>query len=202
MTAPREPARRNSPLRGSLRRFTLGTGPLKRRSDRLQVLGRSAVVLSLLLSPPLAVAAATATSTHLQAVAEAERAERTPTTARLLEDAGAPVPGENIKVQVRAEWTTDGVGTREGLVLAEPGADAGTELPIWVDRAGDPTRAPLDRAAVQTSALAVGLLPLIGVPVATWTLYAALCFVLDGRRDRRWTEEWAAVEPEWHSRLI
>jgi hypothetical protein len=87
-------------------------------------------------------------------------------------------------------------------VLAAPGTDAGTELTVWVDREGRLTRPPLDRAAITTSALAVGLLPLVGVPVATWTLYAVLCFALDSRRARRWDEEWAAVEPEWHSRLL
>jgi hypothetical protein len=192
---------RDTPLRRGLRRFTLGTGPLKRRSDRIQVLGRSVVVVSLLVSPPLAVAAATATTAHLQAVAETEAAQRSPATARLLEDAGTPVPEENLLVQVRAEWTTDDGVLREGAVLAAPGSDAGTELTVWLDRDGDLTRAPLDRAAVRTSALAVGLLPLVGVPLATWTLYAALCFALDTRRERRWEEEWAAVEPEWNSRL-
>jgi hypothetical protein len=106
------------------------------------------------------------------------------------------------RVQVRAEWAAGDGGMREGLVLADPGADAGTELPVWVDGEGDLTGAPLDRAAIRTSALATGLLPLVGVPVATWTLYAALCFALDNRRDRRWEAEWAAVEPEWNSRLL
>jgi hypothetical protein len=197
MSAPKDTA-----LRRSLRRVTLGGGPLKRRSDRIQVLGRSAVALSLLLTPPLAVAVASATTGHLEAVAETEAAERSRTSARLLADAGAPVPEESAWVQVRAEWTTDDGRTREGLVLVEPGTDAGTELPVWVDREGDLTRAPLDRAAVRTSALAAGLLPLVGVPLATWTLYAALCFALDSRRERRWEEEWATVEPEWNSRLL
>ena len=46
------------------------------------------------------------------------------------------------------------------------------------------------------------MLPLIGVPLATWTLYVVLCVGLDARRDRRWEQDWAAVEPDWHSRLL
>jgi hypothetical protein len=197
MTAPRDTA-----IRRSLRRFTLGTGPLKRRSDRLQVLGRTAVAVSLVISPPLAVATAGATTAHLQEVADVEAADRSPTSARLLDDAGTALPEGSARVQVRAEWATDDGTPSEGLVLAEPGSAAGTEVPIWVDGAGHVTRAPLDRTGIRTSAVAAAVLPLIGVPAITWTLYALLCCTLDARRDRRWEQEWAAVEPDWHSRLL
>src|SRR3712207_2320343 len=52
---------RDTLARRSLRRFTLGSGPLKRRSDRVQVAGRIVVVLSFLLAPLLAVVVSTAT---------------------------------------------------------------------------------------------------------------------------------------------
>ena len=48
------------PVTRLLRRFTLGSGPLKRRSDRVQVLGRVALLLSVVLAPPVAVAVTTA----------------------------------------------------------------------------------------------------------------------------------------------
>src|SRR5688500_19217144 len=85
MTAPK-----HTLIRRSLRRFTLGSGPLKRRSDRVQVIGRFVVVLSFLVAPPLAVVAATAPNTHLQAVADAEAAERSRTRPDLLQDAPTP----------------------------------------------------------------------------------------------------------------
>ena len=64
-------------LHRSLRWFTLGSGPLKRGSDRLQVAGRLVVVLALLVAPPLAVAAMAVTTAQLETLAAAEAAERT-----------------------------------------------------------------------------------------------------------------------------
>jgi hypothetical protein len=204
MTAPH-----NSPVRRSLRRFTLGSGPLKRRSDRLQVVGRFVVVLSFLLAPPLAVAAATATTSHLQEVADAEHAARSPTSAVLLEEAGDPVTdgtdsgGYSVaRVQARAEWAVPGGGSREGIVLAPPRTAAGTVVPVWVDGEGNLTRAPFDRAAIPMSAYVMGALPLVGMPLAAWTVYAVLCFALNASRERKWERDWAAVEPDWHSKLL
>ena len=48
----------------------------------------------------------------------------------------------------------------------------------------------------------MGALLLVGLPVATWTLYAVMGLLLDAARDRRWERDWAAVEPDWHSRLL
>jgi hypothetical protein len=203
-TAPKDAV-----IRRSLRRFTLGSGPLKRRSDRVQVIGRFVVAASLFLAPPLAVATASATSSHLQAATDAAAADRSRVRAVLLEDAPA-IPHTSgdyssytdTHVRARAVWSLRDGTSREGDVLTAPLTPAGTAVPVWVDRAGHLTRAPLDRAAIPKSAVAVGLLPLFGMPLAAWTLYAALCVLLDARRERRWERDWAAVEPDWNSRLL
>ena len=204
MTAPHDSA-----VRRALHRFTLGSGPLKRRSDRLQVVGRFVVVLSFLLAPPMAVTATTATTAHLEEVADAESAARSPTSAVLLEDAGEAVHDDSVysdhsvaRVQARAEWAVPGGGSREGVVLVPPGTPVGTAVPVWVDREGNLTRAPFDRDAIPMSAYVMGALPLVGVPLVAWTLYVVLCFALDAARERRWERDWAAVEPDWHSRLL
>jgi hypothetical protein len=200
---------KDTPIRRLLRRFALGTGPLKRRSDRIQVIGRLLLVLSFLIAPPLAVAVATASSAHLQTVAATEAAERSRTVAVLLEDAAEPKrdSGEYaayplIRVPVRAVWSVPGGTTGAGIVMVPPGTAADTAVPVWVDRRGELTRAPTDRAVLPGSAAAMGALPLVGVPLAAWTLYAFLCFTLDAHRERRWAQDWAAVEPEWKSRLL
>jgi hypothetical protein len=202
-------ASKDTPTRRSLRRFTFGSGPLKRRSDRIQAIGRLAVVLSFLVAPPLAVASATAMTAHLQSVVDAEAAERSSTEAILLEDAGpAPndVNGEGGAflqlVQGRATWSAPDGTSREGVVLVPPRARLGTAVPVWVDREGNLTRAPRDRADIQGTALEAGALPLVGVPLVTWLLYGALAFMLDARRERLWEQEWTAVEPDWNSRLM
>jgi hypothetical protein len=208
MSAPEDSA-----IRRSIRRFTLGSGPLKRRSDRLQVVARFVVVLAFLASPPIAVATADATMARLQQQAEAEAAERTRTSAVLLED--ARVPADDVRsygdvvvydrdrpARALAVWTAPGGTSREGLVAVPSRTPTGTSVSVWVNRDGDLTGAPRDRAGIYDTAAAVAAVPLIGVPVAVWALYASLCFVLDARRERRWAAGWAVVEPDWHSRLL
>jgi hypothetical protein len=197
-------------LRRSLRRFTLGSGPLKRGSDRIEVIGRLAVVLALLVAPPLAVAATTVTTDRLEARAVAEAADRHPSSAVLLTDAPPARYGDGdgdgdvplSRVATRATWSLPDGTSREGVVLVGPGTPAGTAVPVWVDDdSGNLTRAPLDRAGVPSSATAMGVLFLIGVPLTTWALHTALCYALDAHRRHRWAREWAAVAPEWGSRL-
>ena len=205
-------------LRRSLRRFTLGSGPLKRRSDHVEVVGRLAVVLSLLVAAPLAVAATTVTTDHLEALAAAEAAERHLVSAVLLEDARAQHPrggdqGDRVRTTVPAQavWSVvPGGAPHEGVVLARSGTVAGQAVPVWVDDDGSLTRPPLDPAGIPGSAMATGAVFLIGVPTGTWTLHAVLCCALGAQRARplgaqrarRWEQGWAAVEPEWASRLL
>jgi len=197
----------DSALRRSLRWFTLGSGPLKRGSDRLQVVGRFVVVLALLAAPPLAVAATTVTTGQLEAQAAAEAVERSRVDAVLLEDApdaadsghGGQAPA---KVPARAVWPVPGGAERQGVVLVRPHTAAGTAVPVWVDRDGNVTSAPLDRSRTDSAAMTIGAVVLLGVPLATWTLYAVLCAALDAHRQRRWAQGWAAVEPDWVTRLL
>lgn len=200
----------NTALHRLLRQFTLGSGPLKRGSDRLQVAGRLVVLLALLVAPPLAVAAMAVVTAQLEAVAVAEASERTHVDAVLLEDAPEAPPAagsgegseERVTVPARAVWPVQGRGEREGLVLVRPGTAAGTTVPVWVHREGHITRAPMDRGRIDGSARAVGALFLLGVPLVTWTLYALLCAALDAHRERRWAQGWAAVEPDWATRML
>jgi hypothetical protein len=202
--------RRDTPIRSRLRRFTLGSGPLKRASDRVEVAGRIVVVLSLLVAPALAVAATTVATGHLEAVAAEAAAERTLVHAVLREDAweqldrtgsasGAP---ELETVPVPAVWPVPGAAERAGIVLVDPHTPAGTTVPVWVDRAGNITSAPPDRSSINSTAMTSGALVLIGVPLVTLSLHAVLCAALDAHREHRWAQGWAAVGPEWATRLL
>jgi hypothetical protein len=203
--------RTDTALRRWLRWFTLGSGPLKRGSDRLQVAGRLVVVLALLIAPPLAVAATAVTTAHLEARAAEQAAERTHVDAVLLEDAPQAPEGadtsygggeERVTVPARAVWPVRGRAQHRGVVLVRPGTAAGTTVPVWVDRAGHITLAPLDRSRIDTSATTIGTVIFLGVPLGTWTLSALLCTALDAHRERRWARGWAAVESDWVTRLL
>ena len=193
--------------RRSLRRLLLGSGPLKRRSDRIQMVARLLVVLAFLAAPSVAVVVTDATKSHLEAVATAQAAERHQVRAVLLEDAVGPPPaayyeGAPAQVTARASWVPPEGGSRTGVVLVRTGAHAGTAVPVWVDDGGSLADPPLDRTEIPGTALSMAALALIGVPLAAWLLYALLCAALDTHRQRRWAQGWAAVEPVWVSRLL
>jgi hypothetical protein len=194
-------------LRQALRQFLLGSGSLKRGSDRVQMMGRVVVVLSFLVSGPVAVAAATATTHRMEAVAAAQAAERSQVPATVLEDAalapgwGATDAAPPEVVFVQASWSAGGQ-LQEGKAPVAVGTRAGAVVSIWVGGNGVPTRAPLDRDAVSRSVMTASAMALIGVPVAGFCLYAMLCVALDAHRTRRWEQEWGAVEPRWSSEQL
>ena len=201
MTTPR-----HGRFRRAVRGFTLGSGPLKRRSDRLQMIARVVVVLAVAASPALAVAAATSTTANLESVATSEAADRHQGRALVLADAPEDTDGRAeyppvLTVTTTGQWTTPDGTVREGQVKVPPGTRAGTSVPVWVGSDGDLTIAPLPRQNIEGSAMAMGALVLGGVPIAVWTFYFFLCFALDARRERDWEKGWATVEPVWGTRL-
>ena len=198
--------RRPGRFRRAVRAFTLGSGPLKRRSDRLQMVARVVVVLAVVTAPALAVAAATATSADLEAVAATQAAERHTSHALVLRDAPTRTDQEHseyppiVTVATTGQWVAPGGAVREGLSgrCGTPGRHVGAGVGGQRRRADDRAAAPGQRPGLGDGH---GALVLGGVPVAVWTLYFFLCFALDGRRERAWETGWAAVEPVWGTSL-
>jgi hypothetical protein len=185
-----------APRPGLVRRFTLGSGPLKRTSDRLQVLSRLLLLLAVLAVLPVSALVGGAVSGHLHEVARQQSAVRTHVPATLLFDAP---DGDTATVPTTAVWAgADGV-PRTGSVPAPAGNRAGSVVRVWVDRAGALTSAPLgdgDIAADTVAAVVLGpgsALALVGLG------HVVLVTVLDRRRARRWAEGGAAVEPLWRA---
>jgi hypothetical protein len=180
---------------GPARRFTLGSGPLKRTSDRLQFLSRLLLVLFALAVVPLGALVAVDASGHLQAAAREQAAARSLVTATLLADAG----GQDGTVRVTATWATaDGV-PHAGRVPAPAGSRAGTVVRVWVDRSGAVTGPPMgdgDVAADTIAAVILGPGVLLGLAGLG---HLGLVAALDRRRLRRWAADWAEVEPLWRA---
>ncbi len=182
----------------ALRRFTLGSGPLKRTSDRLQQLGRILLVCVLLIGVAVALAVATAAYTQGVATAAAQAAARHQVMAELTEDAQA-VESSTVSASTSASVTwRDPAGEPHRAVLSVPaGAEAGSTLLVWVDGAGDRTTRPISRGDAVYAAIGYGLVTYLAITAVALVAYRLFRGSLDRGRSRRWATEWAAVEPVW-----
>lgn len=184
-----------------LRRFTMGSGPLKRASDRLQVLSRSMLALLLLAAVPVALAVGVLTRSDLGRTAARQAAESHEVTARLITDAPLPVGPQTADVPEPAVWTgPDGVA--HVIQIPVPaGSRAGELVSTWVDRAGDSTEAPLSAAGLGAQAVSGAVLAFLVMVVVVAGAHRAVVVTLDRRRARQWATEWEAVEPRWAGRV-
>jgi hypothetical protein len=189
-------------FRRCLRRFTLGHGPLKRRSDRLEFLSRTVVALVVLLAVPVALAVGTASLTTLREVAVHEAATRHEATAVLLEGV-RPTHTEGRSQAVRASWDGPDGLPREGRVPVPPGADAGAgkTVTVWVDDDGSLSRKPLTQEQAAGGAVFNAIMTFVGMAAVAAGGHLLVVFLLGRHRGRQWEAEWAVVEPRWAGRL-
>jgi hypothetical protein len=189
------------PVTGSaLRRFTLGSGPLKRTSDRLQHLSRILLVCVLLTGVAVALAVGTATYTQGRAEASAQVAARHQVTAHLVEDARPPEADAGsvaARGSASVRWS-DVTGTEHHAVVSVPTtAKAGAMVLLWIDREGNRTTTPLTSGDAASTAIGYGLLTYMTISLVAVACYRAFRGSLDRGRARRWEAEWAVVEPVW-----
>jgi hypothetical protein len=186
-------------------RFTLGSGPLKRPSDRIQVLARVLLVLTLLTAIPIALAVATATDSSMRTTADTQAASRHQVGATLLEEAVAPLgsdPERAVRTaKVKATWIDATGAVRDGLVRAPVGADAGSSVTVWIDDSGAATSAPLNDSQVVGQAVLASVGTFTGISITALLGYVALRRLLERSRMRRWAEGWAAVGPVWSGKV-
>jgi hypothetical protein len=187
--------------RAMLRRFTVGSGPLKRSSDRLQFGARLLLVALLLaLAAPVGLAVGTAVYTQGRADAALQAATRHRTTAQLLEDPSAPTqPADGARQPARARvtWLLPSGGTREAVVDVPARARADSSVRVWVDESGQLVRPPLATGDAAREGVSLGIVSFLGFTVVTVLSYEVFRLLLDRSRSRSWGEEWAAVEPVW-----
>jgi hypothetical protein len=186
-----------------LRRFTLGCGPLKRVSDRVECLARVLVVCGVLAAVVTALIVGTSTHTQARAQAIAQAADRHPVLARLVEDAPErirePWRGTDLEL-AEAVWTDAAGRPRRVYVAVAAGIEAGERVAIWVDRAGDRTTAPMSAGAVVNLAVGQGIGAGVLLSVIAFSAYGSVRLLLDRSRFRRWAADWAVIEPEWTGR--
>ena len=184
----------------ALRRFSLGSGPLKRGSDRLQFLARILLACSLLLSIPIALAVATATHSQARLEAAAQAAERHRGSARLLDDAPLTRAGSDdllVTSQAEAVWTGPAGADEKGILTVPAGTKAGSTVPIWLDQHGHRMPRPLSDSDIMGRSVSHAVVTLLLLSLLEVGAYASLRQALDRSRSRRWAAEWASVEPRW-----
>jgi hypothetical protein len=180
------------------RRFALGSGPLKRGTDRVQALARVLLALTVVTAIPVALAVATASYSHGQSVAAAEAAERHQVTAVLLADATASGASANAGTATApVTWTLPSGAATDDVLAVPSGAKAGSTVHVWVDSAGAVTRRPATSGDAAAQAFGLGLLTMMAISLLAAGVYLVFRKVQDRGRSRRWAEDWALVEPVW-----
>jgi hypothetical protein len=178
---------------------------LARRSDRIEAAILAVVFVGLLIALPFAVLIGSSTYRGQLAVSAEQQASRHPATATLTQDAPTPVPasdgayftGTSAAAGVPARWTVPGGAQRTGTVSADPGAAAGTQVPIWLSDAGDPVPAPMTTSDVATTGVLAGIFSWLVTAIGLTVLYWIARLLLDRRRAVRWDREWAHVGGRW-----
>jgi hypothetical protein len=169
------------------RRHRRWANPLTRTSDSVEDVARLVVLLLLVATVPLAVVAGAAVHARVQQTADAERTARSLVAATVLADAipGRPPagafsgPAAEATGAALAGWQGPG-GYRQARVTVPIGSRTGTDVRIWVDRAGNPAAAPTGDGDVAADAMAAGVLTASGLAGA-----AVLGHLLVGRLLRR-----------------
>jgi hypothetical protein len=185
-------------------RFTLGSGPLKRSTDRIQVMARVLLVLTVLIAVPIALAVGTATGSSLRSVADAQAASRHQVDATLVEEPVVPLNSSEhvaLTTEVAATWIDATGAFRDGVVRAPVDADVGSTVVVWIDDSGDVTAAPMAGSQVVGQVVLASLATFAGISMTASVGYLVLRRLLERSRMRRWAEGWATVEPVWSGKV-
>jgi hypothetical protein len=108
------------------------------------------------------------------------------------------IPTETDRV-TPAVWRAGG-REHTGRIDAPAGSRAGTVVPIWVDRSGAPTTAPLNSSDVAADTLSAAVLASFALTGTALLAHGTVLALLHRSRMRRWAREWAAIEPTWADR--
>lgn len=169
--------------------------PLVRRSDRVQSTIKTTVFTLMILMLPVAAWIGMSTLATGQSRVAAQESSVHQVTATTVDADTVPVlqgeVGSVTSTSVDATWSYDGVD-QQGQVSVPAGSPSGTQLPIWVNRDGDPTAPPLTGADAVVTALFTGFGSLFAAASILVGTYFAVRFRLDTQRQADWDREIAA----------
>jgi hypothetical protein len=182
-----------------LARLLAGRNPLRRPYDRIE----GTILLALAAAFLAAMAGASLVGTQLYQSQRAADAGLHSATAILIQgssDSRLTPVGE-----VLARWPAPGGRERSGLLTAKAAPSitstaVGTRVPIWLNRANEPTAPPSGQVIIITVALLTAIITAGGAALGLLLCYRLCRIALDKRRLAAWESAWAATGPSWTSR--
>ncbi|HKS49659.1 MAG TPA: hypothetical protein VJT49_32020 [Amycolatopsis sp.] len=172
-----------------------GRNPLARRCDRIEAAVLILAVVLCLAAIPLVILLGASVHARQSEVARAQAAERHQAMAVTLTDVGPAAANDTPAAATTAEqtpvqWGLPDGGARTGVVSVASATPAGSLVPIWLDRNGDVTTAPMSPVKAVALASGFAVLAWIGIAVAVVVLTRAVRVLLDRSRAAAWSREW------------
>jgi hypothetical protein len=177
-------------------RLYLGHNPFARPWDRAERVLVVLAVLVALTGIPFAATVGSETVARGLERAHEESSTRHPSVAVTLAETPGPVvsagegPGLLTRVGVAATWVAPDGAQRVGIVAVVGATTVGSDVPIWVDDAGNQASPPFTPA----DAVAAGVADSFGTWAAILVPLTGSCWlahvVLNRLRFARWKQEW------------
>jgi hypothetical protein len=162
-----------------------------RLSDRVERIGRRLCVTVAILGLPIAVALSVASYHATAANTDRYAATVHSTSATTLEDAPAALPvTSTIQPRVAAKWTGIDRVVHRGPIGVSRGTEAGTEVTIWTDGAGEISKPPQSSNQMVVDAVLLAVAVAIGATGVAYVVHLLLRFALDRMRSREWELAW------------
>jgi hypothetical protein len=183
-----------------LARLLAGRNPLRRPYDRIEgaiLLGLSAIFLA-------AMTGASVFGAHIYQSQRAGAAQLRPAAAILTQD-GPPDTNVAPTGRALARWPAPDGRERSGVLTALiapgiSGAAAGTRVPVWLNRLGQPATPPPGQALMIVDALLTAAVATAAAAAVLLIAYQLCRLALDRRRLAAWESAWALTGPRWTSR--
>ena len=180
--------------------------PLRRTSDRVEtyLLGgllAAGIADEVTKTSDPAEAVSNVTYAAMSRAEHVQQATRHQARAELLQPAGnTTVNGYefDIRIPVRARWTTVTGVPRTGELMAPAGSPRGTTVTVWTDSSGALVNPPLQPGQVATQADLAAAGAITGIGILYLCEAMIIRQVLNRRRMAAWDADWALTEPMWN----
>jgi hypothetical protein len=192
-----EVRRTDSPL-PRLARLLLGRNELRRPCDRIE----GAILAALSAAFLMATVVAALLAGHLYQSQRAAAARLRPAVAVV--SAPGPVLTSADVLETWATWRLADGTERSGVLTSAIApaiydAQAGTALPVWLNRSGNPQLPPPGQDDIIADMLIVTIIIPASAVVPLTCCYWPCRIALDRHRLARWGQAWAVTGPRWES---